>query len=293
MKKITEKLKNGKVLISDGAWGTFLQEEGLDQGECPELWNVTHRDIVLKIAKSYIDSGSDMIETNSFGGSKIKLDHFKLGDRTYELNKAAAEISREAAGEDKIVLGSMGPSGVILMMGEVSEDELYKAFKIQAQGLADGGTDAICIETFFDIEEARIAVKAVKENTDLEIIMTFSFDKAPDGSFNTMMGVSPTQMTETLIAEGVDIIGTNCSNGFEGMIGIVKEIRKSNSEIPILVHANAGMPVLKDDGVSYPDTPKIMAELTPELIKAGANIVGGCCGTTPEHIRMIKEASNK
>jgi len=290
MKKIIEKLKNGEVLISDGAWGTFLQEEGLAQGECPELWNIENRDVVLRIAKSYIDAGSDMIETNSFGGNKIKLDHFDLGDRTYELNKAAAEISREAAGEEKIVLGSIGPTGKILMMGDISEEELYNAFAIQAKGLADGGADAICIETFFDIDEAKIAIKAVKENTDLEIMMTFSFDKAPDGSFNTMMGISPKQMTESLIEEGIDVIGTNCSNGFEGMIGIVKEIRDSNSEIPILVHANAGMPVIKDDEVSYPDTPIIMADLTPSLLKAGANIVGGCCGTTPEHIKLIKEA---
>ncbi|MCP5063624.1 MAG: methionine synthase [Ignavibacteriae bacterium] len=292
MKKISEQLKNKKVLLSDGAWGTFLQKEGLKQGECPELWNVENRDTVLKIAKSYIDAGSDMIGTNTFGGNKIKLNHYGLDSRTYELNKAAAEISREAASDEKIVIGSIGPNGKMLIMEDVTKEELYDSFAEQIKGLTAGGVDALCIETFFDIEEAEIALKAARENSDLEVILTFSFDKSPDGNYNTMMGVSPKTLVEQF-SEKVDFIGTNCSNGFEDMIGIVKEMREINQTIPILVHANAGLPFVLDGKVKYPDTPQIMAELTPKLIDAGANLIGGCCGTTPEHIRMINDAIKK
>ncbi|VAX16674.1 5-methyltetrahydrofolate--homocysteine methyltransferase, partial [hydrothermal vent metagenome] len=253
MRSIIEQLKKNKILVSDGGWGTYLYAKGLQMGDCPELWNETHRSDVLDVAKSYINAGADMIETNSFGGSKIKLEQYDLGDRTYELNKFAAEISREAAGDNKFVLGSVGPTGKFLMTGEVTEEELYDSFKVQVEGLRDGGADAICIETFYDTQEAIIAIDAVKKNTDLEVITTFTFDKAPDGSYNSMMGIKPSQMAETLANAGVDIFGTNCGNGFEGMIDIVKEIRDVNTELPVLVHANAGLPIEEDGKIVYPD----------------------------------------
>ncbi|HNX78790.1 MAG TPA: homocysteine S-methyltransferase family protein, partial [Prolixibacteraceae bacterium] len=158
MTKITE-LSKTRVLVSDGAWGTFLQQKGLQPGECPELWNLTHRQEVMDIARSYIDAGSDMIETNSFGGSRFKLEKFGLADQGYRLNKAAAEISREAAGTEKLVLGSIGPTGKMLLLEEVTPEELYDAFREQAMALEAGGADAIVIETMTDLDEAVLAVK--------------------------------------------------------------------------------------------------------------------------------------
>jgi 5-methyltetrahydrofolate--homocysteine methyltransferase len=286
--KILKALNDRRYLLSDGAWGTFLQAKGLKSGECPELWNRTHRNDVLDIAKSYIEAGADMIETNSFGGSTFKLQHYGLEGDCFELNKLAAEISREAAGPEKIVLGSIGPTGKFLMMGDVTEEELYESFKLQATGLAEGGADAICIETFYAIDEAEIAIKAVKDNTDLEVISTFTFEKSPDGKFHTMMGVTPKDIIDPLLKAGADIIGTNCGNGFQDMISIIEEIRNNNDTIPLLVHANAGLPLLENGETKFPDTPELMAELAPKLINAGANILGGCCGTTPAHISAIK-----
>ncbi len=289
MKKILSVVKNGRVLVSDGAWGTFLQLKGLKPGECPEQWNITRPEDVLDIAKSYFEAGADMVETNSFGGSRFKLEKYGLGDKVFQFNKAAAEISRQAAGPDRFVLGSVGPTGKLLMMEEVTEEELYEAFKEQSMALEAGGVNAIMIETMTDLDEARIAVKAAKENTSCEVFCTMTFEKILGGGYRTMMGISPSDMAESLIEAGADLIGSNCGNGIEDMIGIVKEIRTIHQTIPVLVHANAGMPRYQDGVTTFPETPDDMASRVTEIIASGANIVGGCCGTTPAHIRKVSD----
>ena len=214
----------------------------------------------------------------------FKLKNYGFESRVFEINKAAAEISRKAAGPDRFVLGSIGPTGKLLMMEEVTEDELYNAFKEQSIALEVGGADAIVIETMTDLEEARIAVKAAKENTSCEVICTMTFDKIIGGEYRTMMGISPTEMTEALVEAGAEIIGANCGNGIADMIGIVKEIRLVNAIVPILIHANAGMPHYHDGETTFPESPDDMAARVKEIVEAGANIIGGCCGTTPDHI---------
>ena len=279
-------------MVSDGAWGTFLHAKGLKPGECPELWNIEHSEDVYDIAKSYADAGADMVETNSFGGSSFKLAHYGLASRASELNEAAASISRKAAG-DKFVLGSVGPTGKILMMGEVTPEEIYESFKEQVIALEKGGVDAIVIETMTDIDEARLAVRAAKENTSREVICTMTFQRTIDGEYRSMMGVSPAEMMSELVPEGVDIIGANCGNGIEGMIQIVHEIRACNLEIPVLIHANAGSPVYKDGKTLFPETPEQTAGFVKAIINAGVNIIGGCCGTTPDHIRQIAKVAKE
>jgi len=289
MGKIINQIKKGKILVSDGAWGTFLQQKGMQPGECPESWNLIHPEMVFEIARSYIEAGADMVETNSFGGTRFKVEKYGLGDKVFELNKAAAEISRKAAG-DKFVLGSVGPTGKLLMMDDVTEEELYEAFKEQVKGLEAGGADAIMIETMTDLDEARIAIQAAKDNTGCEVFCTMTFEKTVTGEFRSMMGVSPADMVNTLIYAGAELIGANCGNGIANMIGIVEEIRHANKDIPVLIHANAGMPVYRDGETVFPETPDEMSALVPKIIAAGANVIGGCCGTTPNHICKVREA---
>ncbi|MCK5129142.1 MAG: homocysteine S-methyltransferase family protein [Clostridiales bacterium] len=291
--RIADVVKSGKFLVSDGAWGTFLQKKGLMSGECPELWCVDRPDDVKAIAKSYIDAGADMVEANSFGGTCFKFEHYGLKDRVSEINEAAAKVSKAAAGDNKWVIASIGPTGKMLITEEVTEQQMYEAFKEQAIALEKGGADAVCIETMSDIEEAVLAIKAAKENTDLEIICTFTFERTVRGDYRSMMGVSPSAGALAAIKAGADIIGTNCGNGMERMLDIVKEMREAAPDMPILVHANAGMPKNIDGEDVFPETPEMMATFVDEMIVAGANIIGGCCGTTPAHIAAIKKAVEK
>lgn len=289
MDSIVNEIKKGKILISDGAWGTFLQQMGLQPGGCPESWNLDFPEKVFEIAKSYVDAGSNMIETNSFGGNSFKLSYFGLQDKVFELNKAAAKISRKAAGAERHVLGSIGPTGKLLVMGDVTFGEMYSSFKEQAMALEAGGADALIVETMSDLEEAKAAVSACKENTSCEVICTMTFEKSGEELYHTMMGVTPTDMVQELIDAGATIIGANCGNGMENMIGITREIRRIHSTIPILIHANAGMPVYHEGKTHFMETPEMMAGFVRQLISSGANIIGGCCGTTPEHIRKIAQ----
>jgi len=293
MRSLIAELKKRPILVSDGAWGTLLQKKGLQPGECPELWNIDHRADVFEIAQNYIAAGADMIKTNSFGGNGIKLSHYHCTDRTLELNRAAAEISREAADTRALVLGSMGPTGKMLVMGDISEEELYEAFALQARGLEQGGADVVLLETFSAIDEAIIAVSAVRENTALEVACTFTFEKTAAGEYRSMMGAGPATMAHELVKAGAHVIGANCGNGMERMIEIVTEQHAARPLVPIMVHANAGMPEMRDGSTTYPETPAMMAALAPELIKAGAAIIGGCCGTTPDHIKAIATALGK
>jgi len=287
--KLLNNIRN-HVLLSDGAWGTLLQAKGLKPGECPELWNITHPNEILDIAKSYIDAGSDIIETNSFGGSIIKLSQYGLSARVREINEAAAAISREAAGKDKLVAGSVGPTGKMLVMGDITEEELYNAFSEQSKALENGGADIIIIETMTAIDESALAVRAAKDNTNCTVILTMTFSKTPKGEYRTMMGASPEEMVKVAKTEGADVIGSNCGNGIADMIGIVKAIRSFDADIPVMIQANAGMPELIDGKTVYRESPELMASYVDELVKAGSNIIGGCCGTTPEHIRKIRQA---
>lgn len=284
--KLLDEIKN-RVLVSDGAWGTLLQAKGLKPGECPELWNITHREEILEIAGSYINAGSDIIETNSFGGSIIKLSQYGLSARVREINEAAAAISKEAAGKNKFVAGSVGPTGKMLVMGDVTEEELYKAFSEQSKALENGGADIIIIETMTAVDESAMAVRAAKDNTNCTVILTMTFSKTPKGEYRTMMGASPEDMVKVAKAEGADIIGSNCGNGIADMIGIVKAIRSFDAKIPVMIQANAGMPELIDGKTVFRESPELMASYVDELVRAGSNIIGGCCGTTPEHIKEI------
>jgi 5-methyltetrahydrofolate--homocysteine methyltransferase len=290
MGAILEDLRTKRALVADGGWGTFLIAEGMQPGECPELWNVNRPDFVRRIAEMYVEAGSDLVSTNSFGGTRVKLDQHGVGDRAVELNEAAAALTRQAVGPNGHVLASIGPTGKFLITGEIEEETMYDAFKEQAMALERGGADACIVETMAALDEACVAIRAVKENTKLEIVCSFTYSANVGGVHRTMMGVSTAEMAAGVLEAGAQVIGVNCGFGSGEMVAIVRELRAAAPDAPILVNANAGQPVQTDNGIVYPETPEFMAANVPALLEAGASIIGGCCGTNPDHIRAIREA---
>ncbi len=292
MNSLLKRVKAGEILISDGAMGTFLHAKGLQGGECPESWCISHPQAVKEIAEAYVAAGSDLVETNSFGATSFKLKSYGMGDKVREFNFAAANLAKQAMGNKGYVAASVGPTGHIVIDegGDVTPEQLYEAFKVQVTALAEGGADAICVETMSSVAEAEQAIKAAKENTNLPVICTFSFEPGIKG-FRTMMGVKPERAAKAAVAAGADIVGTNCGNGISNMIEIVQQMRAAVPNTPILVHANAGPPVMEGEHTVFKESPELMASFVAELVAAGANIIGGCCGTTPGHINAIGKAA--
>jgi methionine synthase I (cobalamin-dependent) len=274
-------------LLSDGAWGTQMQALGLPIGASPDAWNLTQPDKVETVARAYVTAGSKVILTNTFGASRIALVRHGLDDQAAAINRAGAEISKRAAGDQAVVFGSIGPSGKLLMMDEISADALSAAFVEQAQALAAGGADGILVETMSDLDEARIALAAAKA-TGLPVIvsMTYSVGKALD---RTVMGVTPEQAAAALTEAGADAIGANCGLGIAETVPICARLHAATS-LPIWIKPNAGMPVLVAGQAQYSTGAEEFAAHLPALLAAGATFVGGCCGSTPDFVRVLAQA---
>ena len=292
MKAFKERVAQGDILISDGAMGTLLQASGLKPGECPEWWCISHPEVVKGIHEAYLAAGSDMVETNSFGATCYKLKPYGLADKVRELNQAAVTLAKQAVAGKGYVAGSVGPTGHIVVDegGDASPQDLYKAFKEQMVALEEAGADALCIETMTSLAEAAQAIKAAKESTKLPVICTFTFQASARG-FRTMMGVTPERAAREAVAAGADIVGANCGSGIAHMIDVARQMRNAQPNTPILINANAGMPLLEGEKTVFKDTPEFMASKVNDLITAGAQIIGGCCGTTPDHIAAMARAA--
>ena len=283
---ILDRLALGELLISDGATATYLQARGLEPGGCPEEFNASHPEVVQGMAREYFEAGSDMVLTNSFGGNRFMLKKYGYGDRLVEFNRLAAQHARSQTPPGHHVVASVGPTGEFLEpLGEVSEGEMLEAFAEQIVALEEGGAEGVVIETKTSLEEASLAIRAAKENTDMLVLSTMYFDKGPRGFF-TMMGVTPEQGVKGLQEAGADIVGANCGNGIDGMVELARELREATDGY-LLIHSNAGIPSIVDGQIVYPETPEYMAERFKVLADMGINILGGCCGTGPEHIRAM------
>jgi len=291
MNPLKKLLETGQPILLDGAMGTMLMDAGLEQGDPPEEWNVSHPDRIRAVHRAYIEAGSRVVLTNSFGGTRFRLEMHDLQDRVHELNKAAAQNARaeaEAAPDLVVVAGSMGPTGQLFEpMGTLTFEDAKAAFAEQAKGLAEGGADVFWVETMSDLNEVKAAVEGARSVSDLPIVTTMSFDTHG----RTMMGVSPVKALETLGALDVIAIGANCGTGSDELEVAVKAMREANPDVVLVAKANAGIPQVVAGGeIVYNGTPEVMARYARNVRELGVSMIGGCCGSTPKHIRAMAEA---
>lgn len=284
MTDLFQELFANKPVVTDGAWGTQFQNRGLAPGELPEKWNLEHPERVVSVAQAYVDAGSRVILTNSFGGNGFMLASEGLDAEVRKINAAAAQLSREAAGDSVKVFGSIGPTGKMLMMGDVTEDELEKTFTIQAEGLAEGGADALVIETMADLQEALLALKAA-QSTGLPVVACMVYDSGAEKD-RTMMGVSAEDAAKAFEDAGADAVGANCGTGIENYIPVCRTLRNA-VQLPVWIKPNAGLPEMVKGKTVYQMNPEQFASHIPALLHAGADFVGGCCGTSPEFIQTV------
>lgn len=278
-----------RAVVLDGATGTNLQLRGLPRGALSDLWVLENPSEVLRLHREFIEAGSDIILTNSFGGSRVRLSRSGLGERASELNRSAASLARQAAGETALVAGSIGPSGELLKpLGPLDEEDAYNAFFEQATALIEGGVDLIVVETQFDLGEARTALRAVRAaSPDIPLICSFSFDRGT----RTMMGVRPTALAAEFSGFNLSALGINCGRSLEDNFKVLQDLR-STTDLPIWFKPNAGLPRTDEMGNSFYDVqPEEMGAQVPAWVAAGARLVGGCCGTSPAHVRAIADAA--
>lgn len=288
VKRITNFIENGKTLAADGAWATMLYTRGLARDESPEKWGMDNLKVVREIAKAYVGAGSDIISTNTFGANWFRLASYGLQENVREYNRITAEVSKIAAGYKTIVTGSVGPTGKSLSKDEITRGEMFTAFQEQVVALMDGGVDAILIETMTSVEEAIIAIDAVKSARDIELICSFGFIKNDKGHFVTIENEPLPNVIAAVVAKEVDVIGANCGTGIDDMIEITKQVREVEPKLPLMVYPNAGIPEDQNGRLVFPDSHEYWEERIPQLIENRADIIGGCCGTTPKHIAIIR-----
>ncbi len=283
-------LETKAVVVGDGAMGTRLIARGLAAGECGELWNVENPEAVEAIQREYVEAGADYLLTNTFGGNPVALRRHGLAERTEDVNTAAVEAARRAAGDRALVFGDVGPTGALLEpLGALTEGTAREAFRRQVAALVEAGVDAIICETFESSAELRLALEAARECCDLPLIASMKFTPEPSGRYRSMMGEAPENVIRLAEQCGCAAVGTNCGQGIETMPGLVAELARVRSgPLPLMVQPNAGVPGLVGGETVYPETPADFARYVPALHEAGARIIGGCCGTTAEHIRVIR-----
>ncbi|MBP8001425.1 MAG: betaine--homocysteine S-methyltransferase [Chloroflexi bacterium] len=286
-------LSQRDYLLLDGAMGTMLFAAGLMNGASPELWNVEQPERVAAVHQAYVDAGSDIILTNSFGGTAYRLKLHELQDRVVELNCAAAHVARtvaDKAGRPVLVAGSMGPTGELLEpMGNMSFAQCQTAFADQARGLADGGADILWIETMSDLNEVKAAFQGARSVSALPIVATLSFDTRG----RTMMGITGTQAAETMRSWGVAAIGANCGHNLPDTLAAIAQMHAADPSLILIAKANAGIPEWVEGGLLYSGTPEVMGSYAVEVRRRGARLIGACCGSSPAHIQKMAEALTK